>query len=223
MLPINRNSSLIFKQMPLTRRRILTLLKEKGELTADELADSLGISAVAVRRHLTKLESDQLVAYQEVQRGMGRPSFVYQLGEAAASFFPRRYEELAATVLETIRQLYGFEAVEAIFRMRSEHLISDYRRKVTGGTLNTRLEQLARLRESDGYMSTWEKHENGVFVLRETNCPIIHVAEGCGSACTYDLNMLTNVLEADVIRVGHLVNGDGACTYEVREKEGPIQ
>ena len=98
-------TALIHKNMPLTRRRILMLLKEKGELTADELAGLLGISAVAVRRHLTKLESDHLVTYKEVQRGMGRPSYVYELGEAAASFFPRRYEELAVNVLETIRAL----------------------------------------------------------------------------------------------------------------------
>jgi predicted ArsR family transcriptional regulator len=134
MMTANGNNSLI-KHMPMTRRRILTLLKEEKELTADQLAEMLGISAVAVRRHLGKLESDQLVEYQEVQRGMGRPSFVYRLGEAAASFFPRRYEELASTVLETIRDLYGVEAIDAVFRVRSEQFISDYRRKVNGKPL----------------------------------------------------------------------------------------
>lgn len=220
---ISENTTLVSKQMPLTRRRILTLLKEKGELTADELADLLDISSVAVRRHLTKLESDQLVAYQEVQRGMGRPSFVYQLGEAAASFFPRRYEELATTVLETIRELYGAEAVDAVFQMRSEQLIADYRRKVNGKTLDARLDQLTQLREADGYMSTWEIGSDGAYVLREANCPIIHVAEGCGSACTYDQTMLGKLLNAEVIRISHLINGDGACTYQVREKTSPAQ
>lgn len=220
---ISENTTLVSKQMPLTRRRILTLLKEKGELTADELADLLDISSVAVRRHLTKLESDQLVAYQEVQRGMGRPSFVYQLGEAAASFFPRRYEELATTVLETIRELYGAEAIDAVFQMRSEQLIADYRRKVNGKTLDARLDQLTQLREADGYMSTWEIGSDGAYVLREANCPIIHVAEGCGSACTYDQTMLGKLLNAEVIRISHLINGDGACTYQVREKTSPAQ
>lgn len=220
---VNVNTSLISKQMPLTRRRILTLLKEKGDLTADELADLLDISSVAVRRHLTKLESDHLVVYEEIQRGMGRPSFVYRLGEAASSFFPRRYEELATTVLETIKQLYGFEAVDAIFRLRSEHLIADYQRKVTGPTLDSRLEQLTKLREADGYMSTWEQGHNGAYILRETNCPIIHVAEGCGSACTYDQTMLEKVLDAEVIRIGHLVQGDGACAYEIRQKNQSVQ
>src|SRR5262245_18254804 len=130
------NNSLINKHMPMTRRRILTLLKEEKELTADQLAEMVGISSVALRRHLTKLEADQLVEYQEMQRGMGRPSFVYRLGEAAVNFFPRRYEELASTVLETIKDLYGADAIDAVFRVRSEQFIADYRRKVNGKTLD---------------------------------------------------------------------------------------
>jgi len=216
------NGSLLYKQMPTTRRKILTLLKENGELTADELAEFLGISSVAVRRHLTKLEGDQLVTYKEVQRGMGRPSFVYRLGEAAANFFPRRYEELAAAVLETIQDLYGTEAIDAVFRMRSEHLIHAYRQQVNGNTLDQRLDQLTKLREADGYMSTWELDDGGILILRESNCPIIHVAEGCESACNYDHALLENVLDANVVRKGHLARGDGACIYEVRPKSESV-
>ncbi len=212
------SSAVLYKQMPVTRRKILTLLKENGELTADELADRLGISAVAVRRHLTKLERDNLVAYEEVQRGMGRPSFVYHLGEAAPGFFPRRYDELAVTVLETIEELYGREAIDAVFRMRSEHVLEEYRAKVNGKTLDRRLDQLTKLREADGYMSTWTTNGEGTFILREANCPIVHVAEGCGSACDYDQALLTDVLDAQVIRKTHLARGDGACTYEIVPK-----
>ena len=212
------SNTLIGKHMPTTRRRILILLKEKGGLTADELAALLGISAVAVRRHLTKLERDQLVVYEEVQRGMGRPSFVYRLGEAAANFFPRSYEELATVVLETIREMYGAEAIDAIFGVRTEHIIENYRRKIDGKTLDARLEQLTKLRQADGYMSTWEPGAGGVFVLRETNCPIVNVAESCGSACNHDVTILEDLLDAKVIRTSNLAQGDGACCYEIRAK-----
>lgn len=211
---------LITKHMPTTRRRILTLLKEKGELTADELAGLLGISAVAVRRHLVKLEGDRLVTYEEMQRGMGRPSYVYQLGQAADAIFPRDYEALAVTVLETIRELYGGEAIDAIFRIRTEHLIQHYRQKVQGQTLDMRLDQLTRLRAADGYMSSWQPLDQESFLLRETNCPIIHVAEGCGSACNHDMELITTLLDADVIRIHHLASGDDACAYRVRPKDG---
>lgn len=219
---MHASGSLLYKQMPATRRRILTLLKEQGDMTADELADHLSISSVAVRRHLTKLEGDELVTYTEIQRGMGRPSFVYRLGEAASSFFPRRYEELATIVLETIQDLYGTEAVDAVFKMRSKHMVEVYRQKVNGKTLDKRLEQVTQLREADGYMSTWELNPDGTFILREANCPIIHVAEGCESACSHDQALLEDLLEADVVRKGHLARGDGACIYEVKPKTQSI-
>ena len=218
MIARSETNPLINKQMPATRRRILLLLKENGELTADELADFLTISAVAVRRHLTKLERDQLVMYKEVQRGMGRPSFVYQLGEAADNFFPRRYQELALDVLETIKDLYGTAAIDAIFQMRSEQVIEHYRHKVSGATLETRLDQLTKLRREDGYMSTWQTDGDGTFVLRESNCPIIHAAEECDCACEQDQSILENLLEANVVRTQHLVAGDGACSYRIQPK-----
>ena len=214
----NTSNALINKQMPATRRRILTLLKEKGQLTADELAAALAISAVAVRRHLTKLERDQLVTYKEVQRGMGRPSFVYELGEAADSFFPRRYQELALDVLDTVKDLYGSEAVEAVFQVRAEQALEKYRRRVNGHTLESRLEQLTSLRAADGYMSSWQANNDGTFTLREANCPIFHAAEGCNSACNQDKILLESLLDADVLRTQHLVVGDGACCYTVRAK-----
>jgi predicted ArsR family transcriptional regulator len=217
------STALINKQMPATRRRILSLLKDKGPLTADELAEQLMISAVAVRRHLTKLERDQLVTYKEVQRGMGRPSFVYELGEAADNFFPRRYQELALDMLVTVRDLYGPAAVDAVFQHRSENLMEKYRRKITGESLEARLDQLTKLREADGYMSTWQASNDGSFILREANCPIIHAAEACGCACNQDQILLEGLLDAEILRKEHLVAGDGACCYEVRCKEKVAQ
>ncbi|MBN1991120.1 MAG: transcriptional regulator [Anaerolineae bacterium] len=216
-------AALLYKQMPVTRRRILHLFKENGELTADQLAKLLDISTVAVRRHLTRLERDNLVTYEEMRRGMGRPSFVYRLGEAASSYFPRGYDELAVTVLKTIEDLYGREAVDAVFRMRSEHLLEKYRQKVNGQSLPVRLEQLVKLREADGYMSTWKLNADGTYTLRETNCPIVHVAENCGSACDYDHALLTNLLKANVVRISHLASGDSACCYQVRPKPNSEQ
>ena len=218
-MSIETGSTLVNKQIPLTRRRILTLLKEKGKLTADELAQLLEISSVAVRRHLIKLERDELVIYEEVQRGMGRPSYVYQLGPAAANFFPRGYEDLAVTVLSTIQDLYGVEAVDAVFRLRSQHLIQTYRAKAMGKTLDERVEQVAQLRQADGYMSTWQKEADGSYIFTEANCPIIHVAQGHDTACRQDVHVLGELLDANVVRKSHMRNGDNVCAYQIRPKE----
>ena len=44
-----------------TRQEILDLLRRRGQMTAAELSESLGIGAVGVRQHIALLERDGLV------------------------------------------------------------------------------------------------------------------------------------------------------------------
>jgi iron-sulfur cluster biosynthesis transcriptional regulator SufR len=205
-------------QIPMTRRRILIALKERGGMTADELAEKLGISPVAVRRHLTNLERDRLVDHTQVQRGMGRPCYVYQLTEAAHQIFPNNYDELASHVLETIQKLYGPEAVSRIFEARTQELAQFYRPLVDASDLPDRLQQLVRLREADGYMASWEQEEDGSYLLHQYHCPILRVAEGCKEACIHELALYVEILDAEVVRRSHQVGGDVECAYEIRPR-----
>jgi predicted ArsR family transcriptional regulator len=212
------SSNVLNTQMPTTRRRILMALKEGNGMTADELADELSISSVAVRRHLTNLERDRLVDHEEVQRGMGRPSYVYRLTEAADSLFPNSYDQLASYVLEAIEDLFGHEAVDRIFEQRTQELTRSYRPIVSGDTLPDRLEQLARLRQDDGYMAVWEEQEDGSYVLRQYHCPILHVAEECHQACHHELALYVDLLDAEVTRRSHQASGDATCSYQIRSR-----
>jgi predicted ArsR family transcriptional regulator len=212
-------SDVLTTQVPATRRRILIALKERGGMTADELAEALGISAVAVRRHLTNLERDRLVEHEQAQRGMGRPSYVYRLTETAHQIFPHNYDQLASFFLEAIQELYGQQAVDRIFEHRTQELAETYRPQVNAEELPHRLEQLARLREADGYMPAWEKQEDGTYVLRQYHCPILHVAAGCDEACAHELSLFVDLLDAEVTRQNHQVSGDAECSYEIRPKQ----
>jgi predicted ArsR family transcriptional regulator len=212
-------SDLLTTQVPATRRRILIALKERGSMTADELAEKLGISSVAVRRHLTNLERDRLVDHEQVQRGMGRPSYVYRLTEAAHQIFPHNYDQMASYSLEAIQELFGQDAVARIFEHRTQELAESYRSEVNGQDLPDRLDQLSRLREADGYMPVWEEQEDGTYVLRQHHCPILHVAEGCSEACAHELALFVDLLNAEVTRQNHQVSGDAECSYEIRPKQ----
>jgi len=209
---------LIDFQMPKTRRLVLLAIKEHGALTADQLAEMLNISAVAVRRHLGNLKNTQLIQYEEVQNGVGRPSYVYSLTERAQRIFPRNYQELAGDMLDTIKAMYGKAAVEAIFARRTNKKIQNYRFLVHANTLPERIDQLVSLRRADGYMSTWKEAENHSFIINELNCPIQHVAEGCETVCREDLRLFSDLLDARVTRLNHMVQGDNACSYLISPK-----
>lgn len=205
-------------QMSQTRRQILIALKHNGGMTADELAQQLDISAVAVRRHLGNLERDRLVEHEQVRRAVGRPGFVYHLSEPATLLFPSSYHHLAAQVLKAVTGMFGQEAVDLIFEQRRVEMERLYGARINGHNLRERLARLAELRTEEGYMATWEEKDDGSFVFHQHHCPIIWVAEYCGPACLEEVTMVSDLLDADVVRHSHQVAGDATCSYEIRPR-----
>ncbi len=58
-----QQSSLTLQLQP-TRRKILLALKKSGGMTAGELSELLGMTAMGIRRHLTTMERDGLVMFE---------------------------------------------------------------------------------------------------------------------------------------------------------------
>ena len=66
-----------------TRKVILSMLKTQGPLSVHDIAKQLGITEMAVRRHIHSLEKDDLLEAKLVRQAMGRPSNVYTLSSAS--------------------------------------------------------------------------------------------------------------------------------------------
>ena len=199
-----------------TKQRILTLLKMNGGLTTSDLSNMLGISATAVRRHLNTLEAQNLVSHRTEQRGMGRPSFIYELTAGASNGFPQSYAAFATEMLKELLELDGTEKLAELFDRRQEKRREQYVSRTKGQTLSDRVASLARLLEGEGRMTTWEQLDDGRFILREHNCPILKVAQQFDHPCRCEIDLLRETLEANVERVNHIPDGDIACVYEIQ-------
>src|SRR5215470_5033997 len=87
------------------QRRLLThLLETKNGLTADDLAERLGVSRSAVHQHLTALERDSFVAKQTLAPNGGRPGYGWTLTDAGVHLFPKQYALLASLLVDALRQ-----------------------------------------------------------------------------------------------------------------------
>lgn len=199
-----------------TKQRILTFLKMNGGLTTSDLSNMLGISATAVRRHLNTLEAQSLVSHRTEQRGMGRPSFIYELTAGAANVFPQSYAAFATEMLQELLELDGTDKLDELFDRRQEKRREQYVSRTKGQTLSDRVASLARLLEGEGRMTTWEQLDDGRFILREHNCPILKVAQEFDHPCRCEIDLLREILEANVERVNHIPDGDIACVYEIQ-------
>ncbi len=203
-------------QLQPTRRKIVLALRQYGGLTAAELAEMLGITSMGVRRHLTTLERDKLVRYELVQRGKGRPSYVYRLSPQAEDLFPKRYAQLANELLGYLATDEGEGTVIKLFERRAERRIRSAQAQLAGQRTADRIATLAGILSAEGYLAEWEQEAENVFWLREHNCAVHDVASEFSAACTSELFFLQTVLpDATVTREHHMMGGELMCAYRI--------
>lgn len=110
-----------------TRDRVARSILDHGPSSAADLANRLGLTTAAVRRHLDGLTAAGLVDAREQRvygsRGRGRPAKVFALTDAGRDAFYQAYDQLAADALRWISDAVGGgtageEAVAAFARAR---------------------------------------------------------------------------------------------------------
>ncbi|NJL85962.1 MAG: iron-sulfur cluster biosynthesis transcriptional regulator SufR [Leptolyngbyaceae cyanobacterium SM1_1_3] len=211
---------------PSTKDDILQYLIKHGEVTAQTLAETLGVSPQAVRRHLKDLEVDELIEHHAVQEGMGRPHYFYCLSRKGRDRFPAQYDTFALSLLDTLAETVGREEVKSILRRQWERKALAYRQELGTGSLQERVNNLVKLRQAEGYMAEWHKaepsqpgHSLSSYIITEYNCAISQIAESYPSVCGHELEMFQVALpDCAVSRTHWLVDGEHRCGYLVQEK-----
>ncbi len=201
-----------------TRRQILELLKRRGDMTAGQLAEEIGITSMGVRQHLSGLERDDLVQTRVVRQDRGRPAHYFGLTNEAEHLFPARYGQLAVELLEQIAEIDGPEKADSLFALRTERLEQAYKEEMAGQPLADRVRVLGEIRDREGYMA--ESHPEGdEYVLVEHHCPIYEIARRFPRVCQLEQELFERTLDAGVRRDEHKILGDDRCRYLVRKRD----
>lgn len=201
-----------------TRREIINLLRTAGPMTVAAMGERLGITHVAVRRHLTALERDGLLLSRQERLPMGRPTRMYELSEAADDLFPKKYGALS---LEMMDFLAGIDPehklIDQFFHHRREELDRRYAQYVSEGeALPERVARLAEVQTANGYLADWQTGEE-LLVLKEFNCPVHVISRKYPEACHHELEFFKGVLGTDdVRRVECIAKGGSCCRYLIR-------
>jgi DeoR family suf operon transcriptional repressor len=202
--------------LPSTRRALLVTLKRLGQARAEELAEAVEVTVSAVRQHLAGLMRDGLVEHMELRGAPGRPKHLYHLSPAAEAFFPRAYGELTNELLDYVAE-EDPELVDRVFERRRRRRVHDARARLAGKDLESRVAELTRILDEDGYVADSVAMPDGSFRIVEHNCAIFSVARRYGQACSSEIDFIRTVLsDARVERVAHMMAGARMCAYEVR-------
>jgi predicted ArsR family transcriptional regulator len=204
-----------------TRREILETLRRSAGLTADQLAETLGVTAMAIRKHLAALQSQGLLTAQVERRPIGRPVYVYALAPTARDLFPQQYQELTTDLIDDLRAIDGGTKVALLFERRAERLYDQLAPAMNGRPLPDRLAVLADYLDCQGYLAEWESTPEGEYLLKEHNCAIYGVAQCAPEVCACELDLFRRLLDdAEVEREQRVIDGDHLCCYRLKPKAG---
>lgn len=200
-----------------TRREILDALRRSEGLTADQLAENLGVTAMAVRKHLAALQTEGLLCARVERRPVGRPVHLYVLAPGAQDIRPRQYQELTVDILDDLRALDGGEKVGLLFQRRAARARERLAPALTDRPFPAQLDILAGYLDEQGYLADWETTPQGDYLLKEHNCALYGLAQCAPEVCACELDLISGLLPtASVTRETRIVDGDPYCCYRLR-------
>ena len=198
-----------------TRTRVTQTILENGPSTAADLADRLGLTPAAVRRHLDQLLAEGVLETRDQritgQRGRGRPAKVFVLTDAGRDGFAHAYDELAVGALRYLADTGGDDAVMAFARHRLHSLEDRYRPLLEQVEPAERPQELASVLSRDGFAASVGTTPAGSQMCQH-HCPVAHVAEEFPQMCEAEAEMFSRLLGSHVQRLATIAHGDGVCT-----------
>lgn len=207
--------------MSASRNAVLSLLQREGPISAESLAQKLGLTGMAVRLHLGALEAEGLAQFATEARPRGRPVRMWSATPRAAAQFADSHSALAVDIIRQMKTAFGEEGMDRILKLRTKEQEASYRAKIDAArTLKSKLDRLAKIRSAEGYMAEVKRDpETGDWLFVENHCPICAAARACAGLCREELALFHRVLGKNVRieRLSHILAGAGRCAYRVRE------
>lgn len=199
-----------------TRTELLRFVKIKGRVAIRELSHALGITPMAVRRHVRRLHQAGLIRIEKVHGARGRPAHLCLLTDIGDAMFPKAYDRFSADLIRGVALLDGNAKVEQLFEARKNQLLEKYAARMAGKTGAGRIQEAVRILCEEGYMAESCPLHPGAYRITEHNCALAHIAREYPQVCDSELCFLAQMLGAEVQREFHALKGDSECSYLVR-------
>lgn len=196
--------------------RVLRAIQMRGRASIKEVAADLGVTASAVRLHLTQLQASGVIRAEKVREGVGRPYHVYSVTPEAHNLFHKDYGDLAKLLLAEVADTQGPEALQGVLQRVSGRLAEIYRTQVSGRELADRVRAWASLLDERGVLVRIEKTDAG-YVLEEYGCPYHNLAVENRAVCEMERQVMARLLESGVMLTRCVLDGHHGCRFKVSD------
>ncbi|NMC55199.1 MAG: winged helix-turn-helix transcriptional regulator [Chloroflexi bacterium] len=204
--------------MKSTRERILQKLLKTPRASINELAEVVGINSISVRHHLSSLQAEGLVTYEEERHGVGRPRLVYFLTEKGMELFPSSYFRFSNRLLEQMKESLPEKTVTKILHEMAKDIAEPYAQKAADLPLEERLDLVKEILQQEGFSVDWKKRGDQ-YELTEITCPYYHVSQSHPEVCAIDRTLISAILQVPIAKTRCVLKGDKTCSYVINNHQ----
>ena len=215
-----------------TRTRVARLIGQEGPITVALLAQRLGLTPAAVRRHLDAMLAHGLVEVRTLgstaRRTRGRPARAFVLTDVGHVSLASSYDDLALQALQFLADAHGRGAVESFAARRFADLERRLAPRVDAAGEDTaaRAVALAEALQGDGFAASTRPIGQGTaqpaVQLCQGHCPVQHVAQEFPELCEAETALFSRLLGVHVRRLATLAQGDHVCTTHIPTGTIPV-
>ncbi len=204
--------------METTREQVLRIVRGHREATVSQIAETMGLTHQAVRRHLDGLRADGLIEARLERHGVGRPSMLFSVTDRGDETAGHTYLQLLSRLFRHIEKEPAGERkqmLEEMFSGIAQEVAAEHVSEVRGQTLDERVAQVTRALEAEGIADGWHK-DGDVFHIHNGECPYIRLAALSDAPCRSDRQSIELLVGAAVEQTRRIVDGASQCEYVIR-------
>lgn len=202
-----------------SKKDLLDLIKQKGTLSMDEAVTHTELAKTTLREHFLQLERDGYIRREYIRSGPGRPSLQYQISPKGHRLFPSSESEMIRELLKFLKERGDEQTIEQFFESFWEERLRKAQNRMdeaSGSDVKSRLDELMKFLEEEGFMPELETAENNKKVtIKECNCPFREVVKETRLPCKLEAIFYQKLFNDEVERTSYIAEGDFSCTYEV--------
>jgi predicted ArsR family transcriptional regulator len=159
------------------RLEILNSLKRSKGMSVNELVRKMKMSYMGIKQHCLTLQRDGYLDTWRRPQKMGRPEMVYRLTRRTHDLFQTDSHAFTLELLKSVQETYGPNAAEKLLYNVFERKTAALKGKVKGETVAERAKWLARVRDTEGYMSQFSTEEAGGPQILECHSPVLNLID----------------------------------------------
>jgi predicted ArsR family transcriptional regulator len=195
------------------RLEILNSLKRSKGMSVNELVRKMKMSYMGIKQHCLTLQRDGYLDTWRRPQKMGRPEMVYRLTRRTHDLFQSDSNAFTLELLKSVQETYGPNAPEKLLYNLFERKIALLKDKVKGDTVADRARWLARVRDTEGYMSQFSLEEEGGPQILECHSPILNLLDAYPIVGRLEQDMFEAVLGTAVRRGETRNSGLYECAF----------